>query len=70
MSDMKRGDLVEAIEGLIGERGIITNIEQELQVRKGKVVTFNWATVSWSATNAITKMPLKYFKLIRKAVQA
>jgi hypothetical protein len=67
---MKPGDLVEAIEGLKGEHAIITNIEQELQVKNGAVIYFNWATVSWNGTDAITTMPLTYFKLIRTAQEA
>lgn len=64
------GDLVEATKGLVGERGIITDIKQELQVRKGKVVKFKWVTVSWTKNSAVATMPLNHFKLIQKALNA
>ncbi len=67
---MSPGDLVVAVEGLIGEQAIVTGTEKERKIYKGEFVYFNWVTVSWTANNAVTTMPRNHFKLIRKALDA
>ena len=67
---MIRGDLVEATKGLVGWRGIITDVKQDLKVRKGKVIECIWVTVSWTKNNAVATMPITHFRLVQKALNA